>query len=85
MRVILIAVGAVEALAAIVVGALLWLGCTDGRQGGRVLTAEGVYAWSRVYPEEGHISLPVQANPDILEWTAARFAGEPVSAGCRGI
>ncbi len=47
--------------------------------------ARGERVELRVYPEEGHISLPGRAGTDILEWTAARFAGEPVPAGCRGI
>ena len=47
--------------------------------------ARGERVELRVYPEEGHISLPRRAGPDILEWTAARFADEPVPAGCVGI
>jgi alpha-beta hydrolase superfamily lysophospholipase len=47
--------------------------------------ARGERVELRVYPEEGHISLPEQAGDDILEWTATRFGGEAVPAGCIGI
>ena len=39
----------------------------------------------RVYPGETHLTLAARAGPDILDWTAARFAGEPVLDGCRGL
>ncbi len=47
--------------------------------------ARGERVELRVYPEANHLTLPGQAGPDILDWTAARFAGEPVPAGCSGI
>ncbi len=37
------------------------------------------------YPGATHFTVPAPAGPDLLDWTAARFAGEPVPEGCGGI
>lgn len=47
--------------------------------------AEGMILDSRVYPGLDHLSLVAADSPlsaDVLEWTAARFAGEPAVAAC---
>jgi alpha-beta hydrolase superfamily lysophospholipase len=37
------------------------------------------------YPGATHFTVPAPAGPDLLGWTAERFAGRPVPEGCRGI
>lgn len=49
--------------------------------------AEGMTLDSRVYPGLDHLSLVAAGSPltgDVLEWTEARFAGEPAVAACDG-
>lgn len=49
--------------------------------------AEGMTLDSRVYPGLDHLSLVAAGSPltaDVLEWTEARFAGEPAAAACDG-
>ncbi|HSJ73750.1 MAG TPA: hypothetical protein VK904_05485 [Miltoncostaeaceae bacterium] len=46
--------------------------------------ARGERVGLRVYPEATHLTLPGRAGSDILDRVAARFAGEPVPAGCLG-
>lgn len=51
----------------------------------RARCARGERVELRTYPGATHLTLPAAASPAILDWTGARFAGAPVSPGCRGI